>query len=120
MPTHLLDATSIGPGTRYAQEKQEVLLASSIEELASLRFSVILTAKWETSASEDMERRNELRADLAELRHQYSDKIDEIAMAFGVQNAMNAKEHVERTVAIPSGMDLAGPPNPDDAPDTSL
>jgi hypothetical protein len=101
MSTHLLDAVSTGPASRFAREKQKTLLALNTGELAGLRFSIILTAKWEASASVDVERRGELRSELAGLRRIYSQKIDEIAMTFGVQNAMNAKEDVERTVAVP-------------------
>ena len=104
MSTHLLDAVSIGPASRCAHEKHESLLAANTEELAGLRFSIILTAKWEVSACADAERRDELRSELAGLRRRYSQKIDEIAMTFGVQNAMKAKDEVERTVAIPLGM----------------
>ena len=104
MSTHLLDAVWTGPASRYAHEKQGTLLAANIEELASLRFSIILTAKWEASAGVEAERHDELRSELAGLRRNYSNKIDEIAMTFGVQNAMKAKDEVERTVAIPLGM----------------
>jgi hypothetical protein len=103
MSTHLLDAVSFGPASRYAREKQETLLATSTEELARLRFAIILAARWEALVSEDLDRRNELSAKLSDLRRQYSLKIDEIAMSFGVQNAMNAKEEVERTVTVPRG-----------------
>jgi len=86
-------------------EKQGDLLAAYTEELATLRFTIILTAKWERSASEEMERRDDLRADLVSLRRDYSEKIDEIAMIFGVQQAMKAKERVERTVTLTPGID---------------
>jgi hypothetical protein len=66
-----------------------------------LRFSVILTARWAASDSESPDRRAELRSDLALLRKHYSDKIDEIAMTFGIDQAMKAKEKVERTVVVP-------------------
>jgi hypothetical protein len=115
MSTHLLDAVSIGSASRYAHRKQEDLIAARTDELASLRFSIVLTAKWEASAGDDVERRNELRAELVDLRRQYSQKIDEIAMTFGIQNAMNAKDEVERTVALPLGMDLSISPSEGDA-----
>jgi hypothetical protein len=107
MSTHLLDITSVGPASNYVQVKQQLLLAASLEELASLRFSVILTARWERSASEDLERREELRDELARLRRQYAEKIDEIAMTFGIQTAMNAKDEVESSVTVPKGIDLS-------------
>jgi len=104
MLTHLLDAVLNGPASRYAHERQTAQLKANTEELASLRFSIILTAKWVGLASLDDERRSELRAELEDLRRHYSETIDEIAMTFGVQNAINAKEEVERTVAVPLGM----------------
>jgi cbb3-type cytochrome oxidase cytochrome c subunit len=113
MPTHILDAASISPGTRYVYEKQLDLLEASIEELANLRFSIVLTARWEVSAAEDLERRAELRDELEDLRRQYSQKIDDIAMSFGIQIAMNVKEDVERTVAIPTDMDRSLAPSED-------
>src|ERR1039457_2214684 len=87
MPTHLFDSVSIGCGSWYAQEKRGNLLAAGTNELASLRFSIILTARWETAAGEDLERRNELRAELADLRREYSQKVDYLAMTFGIQSA---------------------------------
>jgi hypothetical protein len=104
MSTHLFGATSISPASRYVHAKQGNSFAASAEELSSLCFSIILTSRWETLASKDVERRNDLRAELAELRRQYSQKIDDMAIAFGVQNAMNAKEEVERTVTVPLGI----------------
>ncbi len=104
MSSRLLDEVSIGPASRYVHEKQKVSLASNIEELAGLRFSIILTALWEASLKVDLEHRNELRNELAGLRRNYSRKIDDIAMTFGVQSAMKAKDDVERAVAIPLGM----------------
>ena len=105
MPTHLFDSVSIGRGSWNAHESQESLLAACTNELASLRFSIILTARWETAADEDLERRNELRAELADLRSQYSQKVDYLAMTFGIQSAMDAKEEVERDVVVPLGME---------------
>ena len=104
MSTHLLDEVLTGPASRYAHEKHETLLAANTDELAGLRFSIILTALWEASTNVDVEHRNELHCELAGLRRNYSEKIDEIAMTFGVQNAMKAQKDVERTVAIPLGM----------------
>jgi hypothetical protein len=114
MSTYLLDAVSIGPASQNAREKQETSLVANTEELAGLRFSIILTALWEASANVDVEHRNDLRSELAGLRRNYSEKIDTIAMTFGVQNAMNAKKEVERTVAIPQGMKPLMKPGEDD------
>lgn len=114
MSTYPLDAILAGPASRFIHLKQENQLSTCTEELAGLRFSIILTAKWEASSDEDSERRNELRTELADLRRRYSNKIDEIAMNFGVQNAIDAKNEVEQTVAIPLGMDLCIKPIKDD------
>ena len=113
MSTHLLYIALQGPVSHYVQSKQQVFLATSLEELASLRFSIILTARWEHSATEDLERREELRDELVRLRRQYAEKIDEIAMTFGVQTAMNAKDEVENTVDVPRGLDLSLTPAAD-------
>jgi hypothetical protein len=94
----------IGPASRYIKESREALLSYETEELAALRFSVILTARWEASEDENPQERAELRADLSLLRRHYGDKIDEIAMTFGVEEAMKAKDQVERTVVVPRDM----------------
>jgi hypothetical protein len=104
MTIQLFDEVSIGPASRYAREKHDAALTANTEELAGLRFSIILTVLWEASTSADAERCSELHIELAGLRRNYSEKIDEIAMTFGVQSAMNAKKQVERTVAVPQGM----------------
>jgi len=80
------------------------MLVYETEELAALRFSIILTARWEASEEESPEQRAELRADLELLRRHYGDKIDEIAMTFGVKEAMKTKDDVERTVVVPQDM----------------
>jgi len=95
-----------GPASRYVLETREALLTYDTEELAALRFSIILTARWEASESEDLDRRTELREELALLRKHYGDMIDEIAMTFGVDQAIKAKEEVERTVIVPRNMEL--------------
>jgi hypothetical protein len=96
--------TLMGPASRYIKESREALLSYETEELAALRFSVILTARWEASEDEDPEERAGLRADLSLLRRHYGDKIDEIAMTFGVEEAIKAKDQVERTVVVPRDM----------------
>lgn len=83
------------------QEKKETLLTAEIEQLARLRLSIVLTAKWEADRDEDEERREELRGELESLRRHYFEKIDHIAMAFGVADALKAKEQVERGVTLP-------------------
>ncbi len=74
-------------------------LAESTARLASLRFLIIAAA-----------RREQTREQLARLRRQYSALIDEIAMSFGVQAAMDAKESVERSVTVPRGWRPAAAP----------
>jgi hypothetical protein len=92
---------SPGPATPFVQEQREQLLSSEMEELAGLRFSIVITAKWEASGDEDPQRREELRIELEDLRTHYFDKIDQIAMTFGVAQAMQAKEEVEHNVTLP-------------------
>jgi hypothetical protein len=101
-----LDIAMVGPASIYIRETRAELLAYETDELAALRFSIILTARWEGSDSETPDRRAELRADLALLRKHYHDKVDEIAMTFSVEQAMKAKEEVERTVVVPREMNL--------------
>jgi hypothetical protein len=98
---------SPGPATRLVHEQLEQLLATEMEELAGLRFSIVITAKWESSGDEDPQRREELRVELDDLRKRYFDKIDQIAMTFGVAQAIQAKEDVERNVTVPlSGLSI--------------
>ena len=96
-----LHSSLMGPASRYIKESREAMLAYETEELAALRFSIILTARWEASDDEDPQQRAELRADLSLLRRHFGDKIDEIAMTFGVEEAMKARDTVERTVVVP-------------------
>ncbi|MGD0939948.1 MAG: hypothetical protein ABR905_09560 [Terracidiphilus sp.] len=105
MSVHLLDTVSVGSALPHALAKRENLIAASKNELAFLRYSIILTSRWEASTGKDMERRKELRAEVKHLRLQYSQKIDDIAMTFGIQSAIDATEEVERTVGVPVGMD---------------
>ena len=84
----------------------QVPLEAGIERLGELRFLLVLTARLEGSGSIEPERRLKLRRDLGRLRRQYTDKIDEIAMGFGVQQAMDAKDLVEKTVKVPRGIHL--------------
>lgn len=84
-----------------------------MEELARLRFSIVLTARWEVAERSDMERRDDLRRELARLRGLYFERIDEMAMTFGVQQAMDAKDEVERRVFVPRGAKMPGTPGED-------
>jgi hypothetical protein len=93
----ILDANSTALPTLSVEES----LAACREELARLRSSIILTAKWEALSSEDSLRRRDLHADLLKLRALYFEKIDAIAMTYGVQQAMDIKEEVEHSVSVP-------------------
>jgi hypothetical protein len=104
MSTYPQDAASMNIVADYLEEKRKQTLAANTEELAGLRFSILLTSKWTVSESLGDERRAELRTELSNLRSLYLDKIDAIAMAFGVQIAMETKEEIERDVAVPDGM----------------
>ena len=97
----LFDSTTIEQTFEHVIETPRLPLAEETEELGALRFAIILTARWADSDSESPDRRAELRSDLALLRKRYSNKIDEIAMTFGVDQAMKAKTEVERTVVVP-------------------
>jgi hypothetical protein len=96
-----LDLATIGPASRYIRETRIEMLAYESEELAALRFSIILTARWAASDDEVPGRRAELRGELKLLRNHYGDKIDEIAMTFGVQQAIETADEVERSVVVP-------------------
>jgi len=96
-----LDLAANGPASRYIRETSIELLDYETEELAALRFSIILTARWAASEEEPPERRAELREELLLLRKHYGDKVDEIAITFGVQKAMETQNQVERTVIVP-------------------
>jgi hypothetical protein len=96
-----LDLATMGPASRYTRETGIEMLEYESEELAVLRFSIILTARWAASDDEVTGRRAELRGELAQLRKHYGDKIDDIAMTFGVQQAMQTADEVERTVVVP-------------------
>jgi hypothetical protein len=100
MSSPSLTTVSTGPASRVVAEKREALLGLKTEELAGIHFSILLTARWEAAERTDKERRDELRHDLANLRTAYFDKIDDIAMSFGVQKAMDAKRTIERTVVL--------------------
>ena len=54
--------------SRYAYDDAEALLAGSTEQLAHLRFTIILVARWVSSRSITPQRRKELRTELARLR----------------------------------------------------
>lgn len=98
MSAAILDAPAIEV---VAEQSITENLATSTEKLAALRYLIVLTARWESSDNVEPERRERMRRDLARMRTQYFEKIDEIAMRHGVQQAMDAKEDVERKVTVP-------------------
>jgi len=104
MSAAVLDAAALIPASIHARLKREPNFAAFHQELAGLRFSIVLLARWEHSENLEEENRAELREELDHLRTLYFDTIDEMAMAFGVQQAMDAKAEVERTVEVPRGM----------------
>lgn len=112
-----VEKLSLSPGTSHACERRQASLANAIDELVRLRFSVLLTARWAEAETEDPDRRGELRVELAELRKFYFDEIDDIAMKFGVQEAMNAKEEVERNVVVPGDAQNSAEPGDDELSD---
>ena len=100
MSTVADDAPSVATATVQAPARD---LATCTERLASLRFLIVLAARRESAGGTAFAPREQVRSELATLRRQYSALIDEIAMNFGVQQAMDAKEEVERKVSLPSG-----------------
>ena len=108
MSTELLQAplhpSQMGPTALFVKETREAMLAYEIADLAALRFSILLTVRWEAAHDQDPQQCAELRSDLAILRGHYDAKIDEIALTFGVEDAMKAQEDVERTVVVPRDM----------------
>jgi hypothetical protein len=104
MSTAVLDRVALLPASLHARLKRKSTLAAYYQELAGLRFSIVLLARWEHSESLQEDNRAELREELAHLRAYYFDTIDDLAMAYGVQQAMNAQAEVERTVDVPRDM----------------
>jgi hypothetical protein len=98
------DMAAIVPAAVYARLRRESNLAAMTQELTGLRFSIILLKRWETSRKVDAVSLKELRRELAELRALYLEKIDDLAMTFGVQQAMDTQRNVERSVVVPRGM----------------
>ena len=102
--TEAHDPSIAGPASRYVLEHQQASLSDEVEQLAGLRFAIVLSAKWENSGVLSGHARTELQDELRQLRSKFSDKIDEIAMKYGVQAAMVAQAGVEREVTVPKIM----------------
>ena len=103
--TQSIEIAFEGSASRYVRESPQTSLSDAVEQLAGLRFSIVLSARWENSGVLSAQARAELRDKLRQLRSRYSDKIDEIAMNHGVQAAIDAKEGVEREVTVPKNME---------------
>ena len=99
-----LQAPLMGPTSGYIKENRQAMLEYEVAELAALRFSIMLTARWESCHDQDTEQRAELRTDLSLLRRYYGNKLDDIAITFGVNEAIKAKDDIERTVMVPHDM----------------
>jgi hypothetical protein len=97
----ILEASAVVSSTFGVPERN---LISLTEKLAALRYLIVLTARWAASDTIDHERRQVMNRDLTRLRREYSFLIDDIAMSFSIQAAMDAKDEVEHNVAVPKGM----------------
>jgi len=104
MATAVLDTAALIPASIHLRLKHGTTLEAFYQELAGLRFSIVLLARWERSDSLEAENRAELREELDSLRALYFDSIDELAMTFGVQQAIDAKAEIERTIEVPRGI----------------
>ena len=102
--TQTLDSTLAEPASRYVFDHQQAGLSGVVEQLAGLRFSILLSAKWLGSDVLTGHARTELQDELRQLRTRYSNKIDEIAINYGVRAAMLAQAGVEREVGVPKNM----------------
>jgi hypothetical protein len=104
MSTAVADTAALIPAALYARLRREASLAAFRQELSGIRFSIILLARWESSPDLDSCNRAELREELVHLRALYLETVDDLAMAFGVQRALETREAVERSVEVPLGM----------------
>lgn len=102
--TQALDPTIAGPASPYILAHRPEGLSGAVEQLAGLRFSILLSAKWLGSGVLTGHAQTELRDELRQLRTKYSNKIDEIAINYGVQAAMVAVDGVEHEVRVPGNM----------------
>jgi hypothetical protein len=104
VPPAKFNRIPIVPAAVHPHFKREPSLTAMTQELAGLRFSIHLLSRWERSRNVDPENLKALRRELAELRALYFAKIDDLAMAFGVAQAMKTKQSVERSVIVPGSM----------------
>lgn len=104
MSTAVLDQAALIPAAIHVRIRREPNLDAFYQELAGLRFSIVLLARWQSADTLDEDNRAELREELSHLRKLYFDAIDEMAMSFGIAQAMGAKDEVERNVEVPPDM----------------
>ena len=104
MSTAVAEPAALIPASLYERLRHEATLAAFRQELAGLRFSIVLLARWELSHELEAANRSDLRCELAHLRAVYLDTVDELAMTFGVRQAIEIKEEVEQTVEVPRDM----------------
>jgi hypothetical protein len=104
-PTSPFDTAALVPAAVFARLKRETNLAAITQELSGLRFSIILLARWEAARTLTAANMAELRRELKEMRRLYNEKIDAMAMTFGVQQAMETQATVERSIMVPRSMD---------------
>jgi hypothetical protein len=102
--TQILDSTLAESASNHVLEHRPDSLSGAVEQLAGLRFSILLSAKWLGSGALTGHARTELQDELRQLRTRYSNKIDEIAINYGVRAAMLAQAGVEREVGVPKNM----------------
>ena len=95
------DSASLLSLATHARSKEEKDLSARREELGGLWLAILLTARWEAQETESRQQREDLQAELDQLRLQYYGAIDEIAMTFGVPEAMAMLQAVERNVRLP-------------------
>jgi len=104
MTASLLDSAPIVPASVHAHFRHETTLAAMTQELASVHSSMLVLVRSAKPHSLDAGDLARVREEVAQLRVLYFEKIDEIAISFGVQRAIEAKESVECSVKILSGM----------------
>lgn len=95
----LLGSPRLDASTRLASQPS---LTTLTDKMAELRYLILITARWEGSDSVGRAKRTVMRNDLVRLRKEYANRIDEIAMNYGVQQAMDAQRDVERRVQLPA------------------
>ena len=101
MYNSILEITSIDRPQKTTPSEEPSRLTVCKIDLKNLHSQIVSRARWESTDSPSTRLRTELQADLVRLRRLYSHKIDEIAMKFGVQQAMDAQASVESCVMEP-------------------